>query len=55
MQTLTQLDPLRNAITALRSRGPIHVRDTANVATSFPGFTGLAATAGVRIADADLA
>ena len=43
------------AMAALRSRGPIHVRDTANVATSFPGFTGLAATAGVRIADADLA
>ena len=43
------------AMAALRSRGPIQVRDTANVATSFPGFTGLAGMAGVRIADADLA
>jgi 3-phosphoshikimate 1-carboxyvinyltransferase len=41
------------AMAALRARGPIRIRDTANVATSFPGFTALAAGAGVRIADVD--
>jgi 3-phosphoshikimate 1-carboxyvinyltransferase len=42
------------AMAALRARAPIEVRDTANVATSFPGFTALAAAAGIRIADTDL-
>jgi 3-phosphoshikimate 1-carboxyvinyltransferase len=43
------------AIAALRSRAPIRVRDTGNVATSFPGFTALAAAAGLGIAQVDLA
>ena len=29
--------------------GPIEILDTANVATSFPGFTGLARSAGIAI------
>ena len=37
------------AMAALRARGPIAVRDCKNVATSFPGFTELAAKAGLRI------
>ena len=41
---------------SLRSRGrrasrPGRLRDTANVATSFPGFTRLAAEAGLGIAE----
>jgi 3-phosphoshikimate 1-carboxyvinyltransferase len=43
------------AIAALRSRAPIRVRDTGNVATSFPGFTALAAASGLGIAQIDLA
>jgi 3-phosphoshikimate 1-carboxyvinyltransferase len=43
------------AIAALRSRAPIRVRDTGNVATSVPGFTALAAAAGLGIAQVDLA
>ena len=42
------------AMAALRSRGAIRIRDTANVATSFPGFTALAAGAGLRITDVTL-
>jgi 3-phosphoshikimate 1-carboxyvinyltransferase len=42
------------AIAALRSRMPVRVRDTANVATSFPGFTALATGAGLGIAETDL-
>lgn len=42
-------------IAALRASGPILIRDTANVATSFPGFPQLAAKAGVGIAEADAA
>jgi 3-phosphoshikimate 1-carboxyvinyltransferase len=37
------------AIAALRARGPIAIDDTANVATSFPGFVRLAASAGLAI------
>jgi 3-phosphoshikimate 1-carboxyvinyltransferase len=42
------------AIAALRARGPIRIRDTANVATSFPGFTALAAGAGLAITETRL-
>lgn len=38
------------AMAALRAGGPIIVRDTANVATSFPGFVELARQAGLDIA-----
>lgn len=37
------------AMAALRARGPIEVHDCANVRTSFPGFAGLAAGAGLHI------
>lgn len=37
------------AISALRAQGPIAITDTDNVGTSFPGFTTLAAGAGLRI------
>jgi len=37
------------AIAALRSAGPITIRDCANVATSFPGFVSLAQQAGIKI------
>ncbi|TVP89340.1 MAG: 3-phosphoshikimate 1-carboxyvinyltransferase [Thioalkalivibrio sp.] len=37
------------AMAALRARGPIVIRDCDNVATSFPGFAGLAAGAGLGI------
>lgn len=43
------------AIAALRARGPVRVRDTANVGTSFPGFTALAAGAGLGIVETELA
>ena len=36
-------------VAALRSRGPIHIRDTANVATSFPGFVALARLVGLDV------
>ena len=39
------------AMSALRAQGPIAIADTDNVATSFPGFTQLAAGAGLRIRD----
>jgi|GEM_PF-2751423 len=38
------------AMAALRSSGPIEIEDCANVATSFPDFTGLAKRAGLHIA-----
>lgn len=38
------------AMAALRSSGPIEIEDCANVATSFPDFTGLAQRAGLHIA-----
>lgn len=37
------------AVAALRSQGPIHIEDTANVATSFPGFVELANSVGFQI------
>lgn len=37
------------AMAALRADGPIRIRDCANVNTSFPGFAGLAAGAGLCI------
>ena len=40
-------------IAALRAAGPLLIRDTANVGTSFPGFPALAARAGVAIAETD--
>jgi 3-phosphoshikimate 1-carboxyvinyltransferase len=39
------------AISALRAMAPIRVDDCANVETSFPGFAGLAAGAGLRITE----
>lgn len=39
------------AMAALRAREAITVHDVANVATSFPGFVGLAARAGLAIAE----
>lgn len=37
------------AMAGLRASGPIHIRDCANVATSFPGFAELAARAGLHL------
>jgi 3-phosphoshikimate 1-carboxyvinyltransferase len=37
------------AVASLRASGPIEILDTANVATSFPGFAGLARSAGLSI------
>ncbi|MDO4904724.1 MAG: 3-phosphoshikimate 1-carboxyvinyltransferase [Lautropia sp.] len=37
------------AVAALRSSAPIHIDDTANVATSFPGFVDLANSVGFQI------
>jgi 5-enolpyruvylshikimate-3-phosphate synthase len=37
------------AMASLRADGPIEVLDTANVATSFPGFAALARSAGLGI------
>jgi 3-phosphoshikimate 1-carboxyvinyltransferase len=39
------------AMSALRASAPLLIRDTANVATSFPGFPGLASRAGVAVAE----
>jgi 3-phosphoshikimate 1-carboxyvinyltransferase len=39
------------AVACLRASGPIHILDTANVATSFPGFTALARHAGLELED----
>ena len=40
------------AMSALRAAGPLLIRDTANVATSFPGFPELASRAGLGLAPA---
>ncbi len=40
------------AMASLRAAGPLHIDDTLNVATSFPGFVSLAAGAGLKIAEA---
>jgi len=37
------------AIASLRAAGAIEIRDVANVATSFPGFVGLACSAGLDV------
>ena len=37
------------AIAALRADGPIHVKDTTNVATSFPSFVQLAKQTGINL------
>jgi 3-phosphoshikimate 1-carboxyvinyltransferase len=37
------------SIASLRAAGPIEIRDVANVATSFPGFVGLARSVGLAI------
>ncbi|HVN43398.1 MAG TPA: 3-phosphoshikimate 1-carboxyvinyltransferase, partial [Steroidobacteraceae bacterium] len=37
------------AVASLRAQAPIEILDVANVATSFPGFAGLANGAGLRI------
>ncbi len=39
------------AMAALRASGPVVIEDCANVNTSFPGFVGLAADAGLRITE----
>jgi 3-phosphoshikimate 1-carboxyvinyltransferase len=39
------------AIASLRARKPISIRDVANVATSFPGFAGLARSVGLDVAE----
>jgi 5-enolpyruvylshikimate-3-phosphate synthase len=39
------------AMASLRTSGEIAVRDTANVATSFPGFVGLARAAGLDLTE----
>ena len=36
-------------VAALRAAGPIHIRDTANVGTSFPGFVALARSVGLGV------
>ncbi|HVC02982.1 MAG TPA: 3-phosphoshikimate 1-carboxyvinyltransferase [Steroidobacteraceae bacterium] len=40
------------AVASLRARGPIRIRDVANVATSFPGFDELARTVGFDVREA---
>jgi 3-phosphoshikimate 1-carboxyvinyltransferase len=37
------------AIASLRAAAPIEIRDVANVATSFPGFVGLARSTGLKL------
>lgn len=37
------------AVASLRAAGPIEIRDTANVATSFPGFAALARSVGLAV------
>ena len=41
----------RAKLAALRGKGEILIHDCANVATSFPNFLGLAAGAGIRVAE----
>jgi 3-phosphoshikimate 1-carboxyvinyltransferase len=40
------------AVASLRARGPISIRDVANVATSFPGFVALARAVGLDVREA---
>jgi 3-phosphoshikimate 1-carboxyvinyltransferase len=39
------------AVGAMRAAGPVRIRDTTNVATSFPGFAALAARVGLDVAE----
>ncbi len=39
------------AVAALRASGPVRIADTANVATSFPGFAALARSAGLGLGE----
>jgi 3-phosphoshikimate 1-carboxyvinyltransferase len=39
------------AVASLRAAGPIAIRDVANVATSFPGFVGLARSVGLDVCE----
>ncbi|WP_373388721.1 bifunctional prephenate dehydrogenase/3-phosphoshikimate 1-carboxyvinyltransferase [Pseudomonas alcaligenes] len=39
------------SVASLRATAPIRIHDCANVATSFPNFLGLAASAGIRVAE----
>lgn len=39
------------SVASLRASAPIRIHDCANVATSFPNFLGLAASAGIRVAE----
>jgi 3-phosphoshikimate 1-carboxyvinyltransferase len=39
------------SVASLRAARPIEVRDTANVATSFPGFVALARAVGLDLAE----
>lgn len=39
------------SVASLRASAAIRIHDCANVATSFPNFLGLAATAGIRVAE----
>lgn len=41
------------AVAGAVARAPVRIRDCANVATSFPGFTGLASRCGMRVVVAD--
>jgi 5-enolpyruvylshikimate-3-phosphate synthase len=41
------------AIASLRAQRPLLIRDVANVATSFPGFVGLARSVGLDITEQD--
>ena len=40
------------AVASLRAGGPIDIADTANVATSFPGFADLARSIGLGLSEA---
>jgi 3-phosphoshikimate 1-carboxyvinyltransferase len=40
------------AVASLRARGPIRIRDTANVATSFPGFPQACRAIGLMVDEA---
>ena len=41
------------AVASLRASGPIGIRDTANVATSFPGFVELARASGLDVVESE--
>ncbi|HTV52715.1 MAG TPA: 3-phosphoshikimate 1-carboxyvinyltransferase [Steroidobacteraceae bacterium] len=41
------------AVASLKARSPIEIRDVANVATSFPGFTATARAVGIPIVEVD--